>query len=183
MDSAMTAAAVRSHELRRRLDLSEDDRQDAQQELWVDLLVRKQHFDPRRASANTFTGLVTRNRSTQLTDELVKYWSRFVPFSDLSYPAAANDDGEEGTADDLLEHAAALWAEDADLFADSMVLRDLQAAMAFMNDDQVSLLHLLIETPDLPSAQKASGLSPATFYRRVGDLRMHLRMFGLRDAA
>lgn len=35
----------------------------------------------------------------------------------------------------------------------------------------------------LPTACKASGVSTATFYRRVADLQMHLRMFGFKSAA
>ena len=36
---------------------------------------------------------------------------------------------------------------------------------------------------DLPGASKASGVSRATFYRRVIELQMHLRMFGFRSAS
>ena len=36
---------------------------------------------------------------------------------------------------------------------------------------------------ELPDACKVSGVSCATFYRRVADLQLHLRMFGFRSAA
>ena len=52
-----------------------------------------------------------------------------------------------------------------------------------MNDEQVDLFQLLTAHQDLPSAAMASGLSSATFYRRVADLQMHLRMFGIKTAA
>ena len=183
LESMFTAARVRASQLRARLSMAECHFEDVEQELLLDLLERAHRFDPAIASANTFTGLVTQHRATELLDRTIKQLTRFVPFSDVSWPAAANDDEYDGIPDNLSEHAASLWAQDADLFADSMALRDLQAATAFMTKDQASLLHLLIETPDLPAAQKMSCLSHATFYRRVEDLRMHLRMFGLREAA
>ena len=52
-----------------------------------------------------------------------------------------------------------------------------------MSDEQRSLFDLLAAYQDVPSAAKASGMSSATFYRRVADLQMHLRMFGIRPAA
>ena len=76
-----------------------------------------------------------------------------------------------------------MWADDRDLFADSMALRDLETALACMNDDQATLFSLLETHQDLATACKAAGVSSATFYRRVHDLQMHLRMFGFRSAA
>ncbi len=47
--------------------------------------------------------------------------------------------------------------------------------------EQSVLLDLLFEHSDIAGACAASGLTNASFYRRVHDLRMHLRMFGLRE--
>ena len=52
-----------------------------------------------------------------------------------------------------------------------------------MTMEQRDLLELLRVHLDLPSAVIASGMTSATFYRRVADLQMHLRMFGFRTAA
>ena len=52
-----------------------------------------------------------------------------------------------------------------------------------MSEEQASLFRLLALHQELPAAAKASGLPSATFYRRVADLQMHLRMFGIRPAA
>jgi len=76
-----------------------------------------------------------------------------------------------------------MWADDHDLFADSDTLHDLSTALACMNGDQRALFDLLEQTQDLAEACEVSELSTATFYRRVNDLRMHLRMFGLKAAA
>ena len=64
-----------------------------------------------------------------------------------------------------------------------MTLRDLEKAKAFMSDNQLTLFDLLEAYQDLPSARAACGTSTATFYRRVAELQMHLRMFGIRSAA
>jgi transcriptional regulator of acetoin/glycerol metabolism len=69
------------------------------------------------------------------------------------------------------------------LFAESETLRDIQTALSYMNNEQARLFELLVAHQDLPAAAKASGMSSATFYRRVADLQMHLRMFGIRPAA
>jgi hypothetical protein len=52
-----------------------------------------------------------------------------------------------------------------------------------MNDEQLDFFDLLDAHLDLSSACKASGVSSATFYRRVNEMQMHLRMFGFRLAA
>jgi predicted DNA-binding transcriptional regulator AlpA len=52
-----------------------------------------------------------------------------------------------------------------------------------MSDEQRSLYELLALHQDLPAAARVSGMSSATFYRRVADLEMHLRMFGFKTAA
>ena len=60
---------------------------------------------------------------------------------------------------------------------------DLNAAIAFMTPEQGRLLDLLAIYQDTAAACKASGVSTATFYRRVKELQMHLRMFGMKAAA
>lgn len=59
----------------------------------------------------------------------------------------------------------------------------MKVRLPCMNDEQADLFQLLSAHQDLPSAAKSSGMASATFYRRVADLQMHLRMFGIRPAA
>ena len=61
--------------------------------------------------------------------------------------------------------------------------RDLDQALSRMDDEQRALFTLLVEHQDVPSACEVSSVSSATFYRRVTDLQMHLRMFGIKVAA
>ena len=174
------AAATRTYRMAVRFGLPTADREDIQQELILDMLERSDQFDPTKGSAGTFTGVVSEHRATELLDRLMKDRMR------LSFGTgaqAANDpefqdiDGSEG------DNVVPMWADDRDLFADSMALQDLQKALAYMNDDQVSLFGLLESHQDLAAAAKVAGVSSATFYRRVHDLQMHLRMFGFRSAA
>ncbi len=88
-----------------------------------------------------------------------------------------------GESDPRDEIVVSLWAEDRDFFEDSNTLHDVEAALAYMDGEQLALFDLLQAHQDLPGACRASGLSSATFYRRVADLQMHLRMFGFRSAA
>ena len=147
-----------------------------QQELIVDMLERASQYDPSRGSAGTFTGLVSEHRAAELMDRLIKDRSRTV----LGYgDVASNDDEFDAGHGSQAENAVPMWADDQDLFGDSETLLDLQTAMAHMDEAQTLLFQLLCDHQDLPSAAKASGMSSATFYRRVTDLQMHLRMFGI----
>jgi hypothetical protein len=94
---------------------------------------------------------------------------------------AANDDAEGAGA--VLEDGGVipLWSVDDDLFSQSMALRDLEKAVHCMNDEQRALFEHLLSHEDMASACRAYAGSTATFYRRVSDLKMHMRMFGLKS--
>ncbi|MDD2809866.1 sigma factor [Rhodoferax sp.] len=179
-DAVKNAAATRTYRMAARFGLPAAEREDIQQELILDMLERAHQFDPAKGSAGTFTGMVSEHRATELLDKLMKDRRR------LSFgpsPIAANDPEFQEPGEGDHDNVVPMWADDRDLFADSMALRDLETAVAFMNNDQIALFDVLKATEDLPSACKSSGMSSATFYRRVQDLQMHLRMFGFRSAA
>jgi hypothetical protein len=75
-----------------------------------------------------------------------------------------------------------LWGEVTNGFDELHVARDLDHALSRMDDEQRALFWGCSEHQDMPSACKASGVSSATFYRRLADLKMHLRMFGIKAA-
>jgi len=72
LQSALNAAAAHTYRLAARFGLSSAEREDLQQDLILDLLEREHAFDPEKASANTFTGLVSRHRAVELLDRLIK---------------------------------------------------------------------------------------------------------------
>lgn len=174
------AAATRAGHLAAKVGLSPADREDMEQDLIVDLLENAHRYDPSKGSPGTFTGLLSKHRATELLDRLMKDRRRLC--FGVGSPAANGADFE---FDDITEceNSIPLWAVDQDLFSDSAALFDLQKAIAFMTDEQQALCHLLVSHQYLPDACKASGISSATFYRRVEQLQMHLRMFGFRKAA
>ena len=174
------AAAARTYRMAARFGLPTADREDIQQELILDMLERADQFDPAKGSAGTFTGVVSEHRATELLDRLMKDRRRL---SFGSGQRAANDPEFQESAVEADDNVVPMWADDRDLFAEGMVLQDLETAVAFMNDDQAALFGLLEAHQDLATACKHSGMSSATFYRRVHDLQMHLRMFGFRAAA
>ena len=187
-EAAVNAARVRTHQLAARHGLSQAEREDFQQELMLDLLEHRHKFDPAKGSPVTFTGMVSKHRAVELLDGLIKQRMRYTDFDTASKMMGAANDPEMGSskaksAEDCIDAINFKRDPDHDFFTDGMAMHDLQAAIAFMNGEQSALLDLLTDHSDIASACAASGLSTASFYRRVHELRMHLRMFGLREVA
>jgi len=181
--SAMTAAAVRTASLKRDFHLSESQAEDVRQSIILGLLEREPTFDSAKGSLNTFTGAVSANLAADIANALSKEWGRVQYQPD--FREAENDPSYFGLPElpHLPKNVVPLWSDDRDLFRDSETLHDIHAALACMSQDQQDLFDLIDKHHDIPSAAKASGMATATFYRRVDDLRMHLRMFGIRPAA
>ena len=178
IEAALAAASFRSQICALHFHLSQADRDDLFQTIVLDSLERSGRFDPTKASAATFTGRLALNAANDFLCDLKKCRERFCALD----PWAANDPdfGQDG---DPFDGGSLLWGEDEDLFSEIDALCDLQSALAFMTDGQRGIFHLLAVHHDLPSSCQASSLSTPTFYRRVAELRMHLRMFGLPAAA
>ncbi len=181
--SAMAAAAVRTASLKRDFRLSESQAEDVRQSIILGLLEREPAFDVTKGSLNTFTGAVSANLAADIANALSKEWGRVEYQPD--FRDAENDPSYFGLPQPshMGKNVIPLWSDDRDLFRDSETLHDIHAALACMSQDQQDLFDLIDRHHDIPSAAKAAGMSTATFYRRVDDLRMHLRMFGIRPAA
>jgi DNA-directed RNA polymerase specialized sigma24 family protein len=178
--AAINAATTRAYQAATRFGLSSADREDLHQELMLDLLERAGQFDPKKGSAGTFTGLLSQHRASDFLHRLTKDRSRLSFCSGI----AAN----EGESDDLdtwvdTDSVVPLWGEVTNGFDEIHAARDLDQALSRMDDEQRALFALLVEHQDVPSALEGSGVSSSTFYRRLADLKMHLRMFGLKPAA
>lgn len=183
LESAKTAAAVRTASLKRAFHLSASQAEDVHQSIILGLLERQAAFDVAKGCVNTFTGAVSANIAADIANNLSREHRRIEFLS--QFGEAENDPYyfAQHRAGYLDENVIPLWGDDRDLFRDSETLHDIQAALACMNQDQQDLFNLIDKHHDIPTAAKASGMSSATFYRRVDDLRMHLRMFGIRPAA
>ena len=179
--AAIRAAGVRASSLKKSFRLSGSEFEDVNQEILLGLLERAPKFDPVKSSENTFTGAVSKHLAADIAGKLSRDRKslEFLP----PQAEAANESQFQPGIDSMLDGHVQAWADDHDLFSESDALHDLNVAIAFMNPEQERLLDLLATHQDFPTACKASGISTATFYRRVKVLQMHLRMFGMRAAA
>ena len=199
--AAVGAAKTRAYRAAVTAGLTSSEREDLYQEILLDIYERKGQFDPARGAPGTFTGLVSTHRTADFLNarkadkqKLVFAEPEYVDTLEVvaidraihgycpSQPSANDEDGRHIDSDHPQE-LFSNWDGDDDLFSNSSTQHDLLTALAYMSDEQRSLFDLLAAHQDVPAAAKASGMSSATFYRRVDDLRMHLRMFGIRPAA
>ena len=179
LQAAQKAANYRARKLASRFGMSREEREDLTQELLTDLLAQAPHYNPAISSASTFTGVVSKNRATELLDRYIKDKTRLLFVSTV----AANDE-DEGQ-NDVLGAAGVVpfWSVDEDLLGLTHALHDLEKAVRNMRADQVDLLELLVAHPSMADACRAYDGSTPTFYRRVSELKMHLRVFGIKVRA
>lgn len=181
LPAAVNAAVANAWRVAHKIGLSAEDREDVEQEILLELLERESRYDPTRGKPGTFTGVVSKNRAAELTQAIVRD-RQHLSFG--GHTSAANE-SESDWLDALADQddVMPLWGETTNYYDEVDAARDLDFAVALMDDEQRTLFALLTEHQDVPSACKGSGMSTATFYRRVDDLQMHLRMFGIRAAA
>ncbi len=174
--AAQNAAATRAYKIAARMGMTQEEREDITQELLTDLLAQAPHYDPARGAVSTYTGAVSKNRAIELLDRYVKDKMRLSFVSTV----AANDGGDDDP--ELLEEGGVIpfWSVDDDPVGMSIALGDFNRVTKTMRSDQVDLLELLLAQESMADACRAFGGSTATFYRRVSELKMHLRMFGIK---
>ena len=182
LPAAVVAANADSWRVAKKAGLSCDERQDVEQEILLALLEREPRFDPARGMPSTFTGVVSMHRAAELTEAIVRDRKRLM-FGSPTCEAANECEDEWLDIMSNREDALPLWGEAANFYDGVHSAMDLETALAYMDTEQRELFDLLACHQDISSACKVSSMSTATFYRRVADLQMYLRMFGFKAAA
>jgi len=182
LSAAVVAANANSWRVAQKTSLTADERQDVEQEILLALLEREPRFDPDRGMPSTFAGVVSMHRAAELTEAIVRDRKRLL-FGSPTCEGAEECEDEWLDGVNNREDALPLWGEVPNYYEGVHTVMDLETAVAYMDTEQRTLFDLLACHQDIPSACKASVMSVATFYRRVADLQMHLRMFGFKAAA
>jgi DNA-directed RNA polymerase specialized sigma24 family protein len=154
------AAGVRAHRIVRDLNLPPHEQPDIGQDLLVEMLPRFARHDPERASAATFIDVLARHAAHAVGQ---RYQRRRAKLSQT----VPLDEFSEADADD--RNAAEL-------------ARTIERAVLTLPAHLRGLVDLLAADGRPAGASRRSGLSHATFYRRLGEIRLHFLAQGLGPA-
>lgn len=172
-------SALQADRLARRHALQPADRDDVFQEIAFDGWRRSKHYRAGRGNLETFIGVVTLNQARKIETRFRRRRAR----ADVSLESRVVDDSEDGDptlGDSLTQHDGlpALLGNVVDGHARSELMLDLSKAIASLPSEMRRLCACLAhETPGI--ARRACGLSGTGMYRRIEELRLHFRSFGL----
>jgi DNA-directed RNA polymerase specialized sigma24 family protein len=165
--------------LARRYNLQPADRDDAFQEIALDAWRRLTRYKTDRGDLGPFLAVVTLNQARKIE---MRYRRRRAR-PDVSLDTPIVDDGDDG--DLTLEHSLtqddglpALLGNVVDVHARAELILDLTRAIAHLPSELRRLCECLAhEAPSI--ARRVCGLSNTGMYRRIEELRLHFRSFGL----
>jgi DNA-directed RNA polymerase specialized sigma24 family protein len=172
-------AGLHADRLARRYNLQPADRDDAFQEIALDTWRRLTRYKADRGGLEPFLALVTLNQARKI--EMRFRRRRACPNVSLDTPIV--DDGEDGdlTLGDALtqdDGLPALLGNVVDGHARTELVLDLSRAIVRLPYEMRRLCACLAhETPGM--ARRVCGLSNTGMYRRIEELRLHFRSFGL----
>lgn len=163
----------------RRLRLPSSDVADLRQDLLLDLISRLPAFDPERGSLGAFAGTVTTHRSVGIAHRIRRDRRLFgaVPVSidDPERSALRHTIADDGSL-------SSLYGGWHDARTNVELARDVARAIEVLPSPLRDLCALLqSETPT--GARRKSGLSHATFYRRLREIRLRLLVEGVQVPA
>lgn len=158
--------------------LSPSERADVEQDLITELIARAPLFDAARAAWPAFCTVILRHAAS---DIIRKIRSRHLrhggSLQDAGPPSGERaSPWEQRVRED--EGLAATWAGWVDAFHRTEMEVDLGRFVAALPADLQSIALLLCEWPP-GEAQRRSGRSSKTFYRKVREIRMQMLIAGL----
>jgi DNA-directed RNA polymerase specialized sigma24 family protein len=175
----LRAVDRQAQRLARRYNLQPADRDDAFQEIALDAWRRLTRYQATRGDLEPFLALVTLNQARKIE---MRFCRRRV-CRDVSLDTPIVDDGDDGapTLEDSLtqdDGLPGLLGNVVDGHARSELMLDLSRAIARLPSEMRRLCACLAhETPGM--ARRVCGLSNTCMYRRIEELRLHFRTFGL----
>jgi DNA-directed RNA polymerase specialized sigma24 family protein len=172
-------AGLHADRLARRYNLQPADRDDAFQEIALDGWRRLKDFRSSRGDLDVFLGMVSLNQARKM--EMRFRRRRACPDVSLDTPIVDDGDDDALTLEDSLSQddgLPALLGNVVDGHRRVELLLDLSRAIARLPSEMQRLCACLAhETPGI--ARRVCGLSNTGMYRRIEELRLHFRSFGL----
>lgn len=172
-------SAIAARRLVRQLRLPQADVDDVRQDILLDLLSRLNAFDPQRGTLDAFAGVVARHRATRIANRVRRERGVF------GFSHASLDDPRLSALSEVVSNdggLAGVFGAVDETHQRIDLVRDVRNAKFRLPR---SLRHLCTSLQsDTPSiAQQASGLSRATFYRRLREIRLSFLVDGLEASA
>lgn len=168
-------ADLAAHRLVRQFSLPRADLDDVRQDILLDVLSRVSAFDPQRGTLGAFAGTIARHRATRIANRVRRERSLFGfnhrslddPRFEMLGEAISSSDGLAGLHGAVDEPHQRVE-----------ITQDVRRAAASLPRRLRPLCRLLQHTTP-SSAQRTSGLSRATFYRRLREIRLLFLVEGL----
>lgn len=177
LSTLQTAAACHAGRIARSLHLSTDDREDVRQDILVEMIARLGRFEVEKAAIATFIDLLARHSASAAVRRYRTQQHRLR--ASLSLDDEADPMARKLTR--TLSTEQALGSPAGEPVARTEMKRDVRHIVAALTPELRSLCALLQAQPT-EQACRSSGLSRATFYRRVREIRLRFLIAGLTAA-
>ena len=163
----------------RRLRLPYSELADLRQDLLLDLIARLPGFDPKRGSLGAFVGTVAKHKSAGIARRIHHEHQLFG-----AEPISIDDPDRCGLRETVPDDAGlgSLLGGVCDAHSSMDLARDVIRSVSVLPAALRDLCALL--QSEIPTAAcRKSGLSRATFYRRLREIRLSFLVSGLRTVA
>jgi RNA polymerase sigma-70 factor (ECF subfamily) len=173
----------RAGQLVGRYGFSGDDREDLEQELYLDLLCRLPRYNPARAGLNTFVARIVDHAVARII-ERQKATGRGYRVPKISLDDPVHDDQGDGTPRSEVLDAAAYLRQTGRSDFQSVEDQDrgiaLGDAILTLPPDLQELCSLL-PTYTVSEISRITGIPRGTLYERLSKIRAHFERAGLRQ--